>query len=121
MCYIRSAISLCTTVLQEILDLGLAHHAKLDEVETAASRSLPEDGIRIACYLGNIDPDDSTKMQESLLRVELADKLLRKNKPPRNKDDEILQSIKPMLVVWRNCELEDVRIRGIRLSKNLKM
>lgn len=109
------------SVIRETIDLGLAHHAKLDEIESAASRCLPQDGIRVACYLGNIEPEDSTKLQENLLRVELADALLRKAKVPRKMDDEIMQEIKSMLKAWRNCELEDVRMREIRLRKHLKM
>lgn len=110
------------SVIRETIDLGLAHHSKLDEIESAASRCLPQDDIRVACYLGNIEPvDSSAQVQEHLLRVELADALLRKAKLPRNMDDEILQEIKTMLQAWRKCELEDVRMREIRLRKHLKM
>lgn len=109
------------SVLREILDLDLAHHAKLDEVQSALSRCLPEDGRRVACCLGNIKPEDSAKLQEILLRVELADALLRKVGLAQIKDDAILQSIRAMLEAWQKCELEDVRMRGIRLEKHLRM
>ena len=109
------------SMIREIIILGLAHHAQLDEIESAASRCLPQDDIRVACYLGKTEPEDSTKLQENMLRVELADALLRKAKLPRNMDDEILLGIKTMLQAWQNCELEDVRMREIRLRKHLKM
>lgn len=107
--------------VHEVLDLGLAHHDKMEEIKSAAWRCLPEDGRRVACYLGKIEPGDSIEMQEIILRVELADALLREVKLPQNKDDEILQSIKAMMEAWRNSVLEDVRMRAFRLSKYLKM
>lgn len=109
------------SVLRETIDLGLAHHAKLGEIESAASSCLPKDDIRVACCLGNIEQEDTGRLQESLLRVELADAMLRKAKLPRNQHDETLQSVKAMLEAWRNCEIEEVRMREIRLSKHLKM
>ena len=110
------------SVLQEILDLGLAHHADFDKVESYTSRCLlPEDGTRVACCLGKVELEDSTKLQMNLLRVELADALLCKAEPPQNKDDAIWQSIKHMLEAWQKSELEDVRMREIRLRKRLKI
>ena len=102
------------SVLQEILDLGLAHHAKLAEVESAASMCLPKDTIGVACCLGNIESGDPTRLQENFLRVELADALLRKANIPK-------KSVKAMLEAWQKCELEDVRMREIGLRKHLKL
>lgn len=39
----------------------------------------------------------------------------------QNKDVEILKSIKVMLEVWPRFELEDVKMRGLQLSKHLKI
>ena len=105
------------SVLQEILDLGLAHYAKLKDVETALSRCLTHDGIRVACFLGSVEQEDSMNSQMKMLRVQLADAQLRRVKLPQDKDDETVQSIEPMLNAWRNSELEDIRMRGIRLGK----
>ncbi len=102
------------SALQEILDLGLAHHAKLGEVESAASMCLPEDSIGVACWLGNIESGDAKRLQENLLRVQLADALLRKANIPK-------KSVKEMLEAWQRCELEDVRMREIGLRKHLKL
>ena len=107
------------SVLRETLDLGLAFHATLDEVQSATSRCLPQDGRRVACCLGNIEPEDSATLQETLLRVELADAMLRKAALPQNKDDDILRSIRAMLEAWQECESEDVRMRGLRLGRHL--
>ena len=60
---------------------------------------------------------DSTKLQEILLRAELTDGLLRKVTLPQDQDHDAVRLIKFMLVAWQNCELEDVRMRGIRLGK----
>ena len=68
-----------------------------------------------------MDLEDSTKEQENLLRVELADGLLWKYQSPQEKDDEIRLLIKATLEAWRGCEVEDIRMRGIRLGKHLKM
>ena len=109
-------------VLQGILDLGLAHHADFDKVESHTSRCLlPEDGIRVACCLGRVELEDSTKLQMNMLRVEVADALLCKAEPPRNQDDEIWQSVKHMLEAWQKSEVEDIRTREIRLRKHLKI
>lgn len=108
-------------VLQESIDLGLAHHARLAEIEAAASRCLLEDGVRVACCLGRFEPEDAVKSQESILRVELADALLRRTEVRQIRDDDNLRSIEHMLEAWRACELEDVRMRGLRLGKHLEM
>ena len=122
------------SILQEILGLGLAHHAKIDEVESALSNCLPEDVIRVACYLGNIEPEDPRKSQENMLRVEMTDKALRKlegqhvsrkaiadrqlhtAREPHDRDSNI-QSIKTMLEAWRRSEFEEIRMRGFQLGK----
>ena len=109
------------SALQEILDLGPAHHAKLAEIESAASRCLPEDSLRVACHIGTITPDDPTKLQKNSLRAELADTLFRKVTLSRTKHGGMLQAIKAMLETWRECEMEDVRMRGIRLGKYLSI
>ena len=121
------------SALQEILNLGLAHRAKLDEVEAALWRCLPEDVIRIACYLGNIEPEDPARSQENMLRVEMTDKALRRlEEDPLQRaiadkkfhvvkdsqdGEKALQSIRTMLEGWRKSELEEIRMRGFRLGK----
>ena len=121
------------SALQEILNLGLGHRAKLDEVESTLSRCPPEYVIRVACYLGNIEPEDSTKSQENMLRVEITDKALRRSqenilqmaiadkqlhtvREPQDRD-RVLQSIRTMLEAWRKSELEEIRMRGLQLGK----
>lgn len=107
------------SLLQESLHLGLAHHARLDDIESATLKCLPEHRVRVAYRLGHITAlEDPTRTHETLLRVELADALLRKAKLPlHDMDDVIVQSIKAMLEAWGECELEDVRMRGLRLGK----
>ena len=109
------------SLLQESLDQGLAHHTRLGEIESALSKCLPDDGIRVACCLGDVKWGASTKVPEILLRVELADKQLRKAALPRDKDDEVVREVKAMLDIWRECEVEEVRMRGIGLGKHLKL
>ena len=122
------------SALQEVLNLGLAHRTKVDEVEAALWRCLPEDIIRLACYLGNIEPEDPERSQENMLRVELTDKALRRaqqnlsQRSIANKQlyavknwqdgDKVLQSIRTMLEGWRKSELEEIRMREFRLGND---
>lgn len=103
------------------MSAGLSHHAGSDEIKSALSRCLPQHGIHVACCLGSIELDDSAKLQENLLRVELAEVLLRKVNLPQGKDDQTSLSIKAMVDAWQDCEVEDIRMRGIRAGKLLKM
>ena len=114
--FVQQVVSL----LQETIDLGLAHHARLDEISSALSRCLPTYGMDVAHRLGNVELEDPTKLQENLLRVELAETLLRNVKIPQGKNDETLRSIKAMLDTWQSCEMEDIRMRGVRLSRHLE-
>lgn len=109
------------SVLRETIDLGLSSHARLDEIRSALSECLPKYGVEVACCLGEIKLEDSTRLQEISLRAELTDGLLRKVTLPQDKDHEDMRSIMSMLEAWQNCELEDVRMRGIRLRRHLKV
>ena len=111
------------SVLRETIDLGLSGHARLDEIRSALSQCLPKYGMEVARCLGDMEIEDSTKLQETLLRAELTDGLLRKAQLPQDKDQdhEALRSIKSTLEAWQNCELGVVRMRGIRLGKHLKI
>lgn len=109
------------SVLREVIDSGLWCHARLDEIRTALSRCWSENGVRVACWLGNVDVECSTKEQENLLRVELADGLLWESQLSPDRHEEIGLLIKPMLDAWRGCEVEDIRMRGIRLGKHLEI
>ena len=108
------------SVLRSVIDSGLWRHARLEDIRSALSRCWSGDGVSVACWLGKVDLGDSKKEQENLLRVELADGLLPKAQSSLDKDDESGLLIKTMLESWRRCEVEDVRMRGIRLGKRLK-
>ena len=109
------------SVLREVIVSGLWRHARLDNIRSALSRCWSGHSVRVACWLGSVDLEDLTKEQENLLRVELADGMLRKSQSPQEKDDEIRLLIKATLEAWRGCEVEDIRMKGIRLGKHLKM
>ena len=109
------------SVLREVIDSGLSRHARLDDIRSALSRCWPGDSVRVACWLGSVDLEDSTKEQENLLRVELADGMLWESQSSPDKDDEVRLLIKVMLDAWRDCETEDIRMRGIRLGKHLEI
>lgn len=85
------------SLLQETMDVGLSHHARFDEIKRALSRCLPEHGVQVARCFGSVELEESAKLQENLLRVELAEGLLRKVKLPQIKDDETSRLIKAML------------------------
>ena len=123
----RSSSDACVTfaqqilsLLREVIDSGLWRHARLDEIKSALSKCWSGDSVSVACWLGDVDLGDSTKEQENLLRVEFADGMLWKLQGSLDKDGSRLL-IKAMLEAWRGCEVEDVRMRGIRLGKRLEM
>ena len=109
------------SVLREVIDSGLSRHARLDDIRSALSRCWPGHGVRVACWLGSVDLRDSMKEQENLLRVELADGMLWKSQLSSDKEGEIGLLIEATLEAWRGCEVEDIRMRGIRLGRHLKM
>ena len=109
------------SVLQETIDLGLPYYDRLEEIESALSRCSHKHGMHVAHRLGSVELEDPKKLQENLLRVELAEGLLRRVKLPRDKNVEILRSIKAMLDAWQSCEMEDIRLRGIQLGEHLKL
>lgn len=78
---------------------GLSHHARFDEIKSALSRYQPEDGINLARCLGSVEFDDSAKLHENMLRVELAEGLHRKVKLPQSGDNETSRLIKAMVNV----------------------
>ena len=109
------------SILQDAIDSGLSHHARLDDIRSALSRCWSGNSVPVACWLGSVDLEDSTKGQENLLRVELAEGMLWKTQSSPDIDDEMRRLIKATLENWRGCEVEDVRMRGIRLGRHLKM
>ena len=109
------------SVLREVIDSGLSRHARLDDIRSALSRCWSGNGVRVACWLGSVGLEDLTKEQENLLRVELADGMLWKSQSSSDQDGEIRLLIKATVDAWRNSEVEDIRMRGIRLGKYLKM
>ena len=109
------------SMLQDAIDSGLSHHARLDDIRSALSRCWLGNSVRVACWLGRVDLEDSTKGQENLLRVELAEGMLWKSQSSPDMDDEMRRLIEATLEAWRGCEVEDIRMRGIRLGRHLKM
>ena len=116
------------SILHELLNLGLAHHAQFDEVAIALAKCSIEDSRRVANNLGSsIDSfssshdnhDLSMVVQFNLLKVELADVQLRKVKLPLDKEDQIGVLVRGMLVTWRESEVEEIRMRGRRLGREL--
>ena len=114
------------SALREVIDSSLPSHARLDDIKSALSRCWPGHSIRVACWLGSVELENLTtkgQEQENLLRVELADGMLWKDQPssPEKDDGEVWLSIRSILEAWRGCEVEDIRMRGIRLGRRLQM
>ena len=75
----------------------------------------------LLAVLEGLSSTTQRSLHENMLRVELAEGLLRKGKLPQSEDNETSRLIKAMVDAWRDCKVEDIRMRGIRVSKHLKM
>ena len=103
--------------------VGIAYHHKLKDIESAALRCTDHDRVRVACHLGSIASLDPTKVSrvsevsEAMLRVELADALIRDAKLHQNQHDELIRSFKDIVEAWRSHPNEEIRMRGLRMRK----
>ena len=109
--------------LDEVFQLGISHHAKLREIQAAASRHPIEQCAEVACWLGlhtvvkGLDRG-SPMLQKALLRVELADDLFMdvlKNIPGNRTDT--LEEVRKIAWLWQQSEIEEIRMRGLRVGE----
>ena len=108
-------------VLDGVLELGLAHHSKLTEIETAVLRCSPEDRIYVAFGLGDFEPADEGERAKNVLRAGLVEALMAGVEFKNIKDQDIKDKFTIMLDKWRRCEDEDIRLSGMKLIKNLDL
>lgn len=117
--------------LEDIVSLGVGYHNEIKEIETAGLKCELEDRARVACHLGNVSGDRSgdAGIQAAVLRVELADTLIRGSNLPKSLsmrlsegyDDELLRAVQDMLDVWKVHYFGVIRMRGLRLAELLGM
>jgi len=132
----RVSLALCGP--RGVSSLGLAHHGKLKSLEEAVLRCSPEDKLYLAWFLGlqafNVEDEEDYltehgPVEEHLLRAELAHALLRNAElPPAQGEGEGPNtsealgyrgrvSILDLLKTWKECEIEEIRMRGFQLCE----
>ena len=90
------------------------YHQELLDLKEAVTSCSPPQITRVALRVGKTSLKTKKEGQlplETLLRVELADGLLRNTKP----DDKALASCKSLLKGWLDCQCEQVRDKAIAL------
>jgi hypothetical protein len=106
------------TLIDQVVSRGTTYHEDLQHLVTAASRCPPEDKARVACHLGSLSSVSSSINTVDLLRVELAEHLYRDAKPPAEND--VRKAAKEVLASWRASEVEEIRMRGLRITRQLQ-
>lgn len=117
--------------LLETHDLGLAHHHRLEEIIEAALQLTNKQRVRFAALIGDVShdrmtmagrrgDDAETGRGELMLRVEVADRVLSKVSIEVGEDDERFM-VGRMLKGWVRCADEEVRIRGVRTGRRVRL
>ena len=90
-------------------------HSDFEELKQAAKRCSAERGIELACVVGNVS-EDELPSAPALLRVELADSLLRRGRADNNQTERCQRLIDR----WFQSRCEAVRERAWALRSDLK-
>ena len=104
--------------VDEILARGTAYHEDLQHVLAAASRAQSEHKAWIACQLGSVPRASSPISSATLLRVELAERLFKGAKPPRESAGR--DAVKEILALWTGSECEEIRMKGFSVTQQLR-
>ena len=105
-------------LIDEIVSRNTTYHEDLQHLVTAASRCPPKDKACVACHLGSLSSVSSSTSTVDLLRVELADTLFKGAKLPLNGD--VRKAAGEVLGSWRASEVEEIRMRGLRIIRQLQ-
>jgi hypothetical protein len=105
-------------LIDEIMSRGTTYHRDLEHLLTAASRCPTEDKALVACLVGSLSAASSSTDMVTLLRVELAEYLCRDAKLPHDK--EVRKLTQDVLAGWRASEVEEIRMRGLKISSQLQ-
>ncbi|KAL9637449.1 MAG: hypothetical protein Q9164_002175 [Protoblastenia rupestris] len=109
--------------LDEVYTLGIAHHNKLSEIKAAALKSANQDYTTIAWHISRradveVLDRSSPVFQKALLRVELAESLF-SNGLGNCKEINVLDNVKEITRSWQMSEIEEVRMAGSRIGKDV--
>jgi hypothetical protein len=107
-----------SAMVDKIVVRGMTYHEDLQHLLNAASKCPQEYQASVACHLGPLPVAPSSIDTAVLLRVELAERLFQSVKPPRN--EEVCEAAKGVLRSWRESQCEEIRIRGLRITKQLQ-
>lgn len=105
-------------LIHEVVSDHKIYHEYLGHIVSAASRCPTELKAHVACYLGSLSSISSPTDAVGLLRVELAESLYRDAQLPQDRD--IREVAKEVLATWRASEVEEIRMKGFRVSSQLQ-
>jgi hypothetical protein len=106
-----------SAMVDKLVVRGMTYHEDLQHLLNAASKCPQEYQASVACHLGSLPAAPSPIDTAVLLRVELAERLFHSAKPPRN--EEIHEASKDVLSSWRESQCEEIRMRGLQITKQL--
>jgi hypothetical protein len=106
-----------SAMVDKIVVRGMTYHEDLQHLLNAASQCPQEYQASVACHLGSLPATPSPIDTAVLLRVELAERLFQSAKPPR---DEVHEAAKDVLRSWRENKCEEIRMRGLQITKKLQ-
>jgi hypothetical protein len=105
-------------MVDKLVGRGITYHEDLQHLLNAASKCPQEYQASVACHLGSLPAAPSPIDTAVLLRVELAERLFHSARPPRN--EEVHEAAKDVLSSWRESQCEEIRMRGLKITKQLR-
>lgn len=103
--------------VEKLANNGRAYHRHFEELKIASTRVSAQDRCYLAAKIGRLDGAVFPLGRVGLLRVELADSLLRTGQ----RGEELhAKMARDMLEQWRRCEDEDVRMTAIKTLTDMK-
>lgn len=108
-------------LMDEILELGLAYHGRLEEVKTGMMRCEERDRLFVVYEFGNFRVGDETSRDKHLymLKAKLVEAALKgANAKDEMKDMDIEKALIKLLGQWSGHEVEDITMRAMRLTKS---
>jgi hypothetical protein len=108
-----------SAMVDKIVVRGMTYHEDLHHLRNAASSCPQEYQASVACHLGSLPAVPAAIDTVVLLRVELAEMLFQRAKPPH--DEEVREAAKDILNSWRESQCEQIRMRGLRITNQLQL
>ena len=107
-----------STEVDALANVKGTYHHRFSDLTSAALKAWPADYCYLACKLVPVDQCTAAEPDlANLLRVELADALLRSAEEPKNSNDAT--QARMLLQDWKSSTSEDIRMKGMRTTRFL--